>query len=175
MTMNDTERARRSDALFYDGITGRRMLCDMIARLEDELSAATNRESRTTTNDIKDGGSMYDFKGKKVFLSGPMTGMPDLNREAFAEAEQLVRALGAIEVFDPTRAWGHSDRTRDWYVRNDLNRLTGSDWSQPHFDAIVMLDNWHDSRGAALEHDVAVDSGIAVVSIREVRESARDD
>jgi hypothetical protein len=35
--MDATERARRSDALFYDGITSRRILCDMIARLEDEL------------------------------------------------------------------------------------------------------------------------------------------
>lgn len=34
MTMNATERARRSDSLHYDNVS-RRKLCDMVARLED--------------------------------------------------------------------------------------------------------------------------------------------
>lgn len=37
--MNATERARRSDSLYYDTtVTNRRALCDMIANLESDLS-----------------------------------------------------------------------------------------------------------------------------------------
>ena len=39
MTMNATERARRSDSLYYDTqVTNRRALCDMIAHLESDLA-----------------------------------------------------------------------------------------------------------------------------------------
>ena len=45
--MNATERARRSDALYYDNIS-RRELCDMIAHLESDLaeSKAENAKLR---------------------------------------------------------------------------------------------------------------------------------
>lgn len=36
----------------------------------------------------------------KVYLSGPMTGLPDLNFPAFREAAATLRALGA-EVYNP--------------------------------------------------------------------------
>ena len=39
VTMNATERARRSDSLYYDTqVTNRRALCDMIAHLESDLA-----------------------------------------------------------------------------------------------------------------------------------------
>lgn len=39
--MNATERARRSDSLYYDTqVTNRRALCDMIANLESDLEDA---------------------------------------------------------------------------------------------------------------------------------------
>jgi len=47
--MNATERARRSDSLYYDTqVTNRRALCDMIANLESDLteSKAENAKLR---------------------------------------------------------------------------------------------------------------------------------
>lgn len=47
--MNATERARRSDSLYYDTqVTNRRALCDMIAHLESDLaeSKAENAKLR---------------------------------------------------------------------------------------------------------------------------------
>ena len=49
VTMNATERARRSDSLYYDTqVTNRRALCDMIANLESVLaeSKAENAKLR---------------------------------------------------------------------------------------------------------------------------------
>lgn len=51
--MNATERARRSDSLYYDTyVTSRRALCDMIANLESDLgeSRAENTKLRNVLN-----------------------------------------------------------------------------------------------------------------------------
>ena len=110
----------------------------------------------------------YDIKGKRVYLSGPMSGIPDYNAPAFAEAQEELIALGAEFVFNPARAWGHNDREASWYMRHDLHRLTESDGGAPLFDVIVMLDGWHASEGATLEYQVARACGIALVNLREV-------
>ena len=55
MTMNATERARRSDSLYYDTqVTNRRALCDMIAHLESDLaeSTAENAKLRELVEDM---------------------------------------------------------------------------------------------------------------------------
>ena len=53
--MNATERARRSDSLYYDTqVTNRRALCDMIAHLESDLaeSKAENAKLRELVRDM---------------------------------------------------------------------------------------------------------------------------
>lgn len=55
MTMNATERARRSDSLYYDTqVTNRRALCDMIANRESDLteSKAENAKLRELVRDM---------------------------------------------------------------------------------------------------------------------------
>lgn len=110
----------------------------------------------------------YDLTDKRVYLSGPMTGIIDHNAPAFADAERRCRDAGAAMVFNPATAWGHSDRPSSWYMRNDLHRLTLTEGEWPLFDAIVMLDGWHVSEGSTLEYQVARASGIALVNLREV-------
>ena len=45
--MNATERARRSDSLYYDTqVTNRRALCDMIANLESDLEESKNENTK---------------------------------------------------------------------------------------------------------------------------------
>lgn len=112
----------------------------------------------------------YDIRGKRVYLSGPMSGLPNLNAAAFDKAQEELIALGAEFVFNPTRAWGHNDRPTSWYMRNDLHRLTLTEGERPLFDVIVMLDGWHVSEGATLEYQVARACGIALVNLREVSE-----
>lgn len=53
--MNATERARRSDSLYYDTqVTNRRALCDMIANRESDLteSKAENAKLRELVRDM---------------------------------------------------------------------------------------------------------------------------
>lgn len=110
----------------------------------------------------------YDLTDKRVYLSGPMTGIIDHNAPAFADAERRCRDAGAAMVFNPATAWGHSDRHPSWYMRHDLNRLTLTEGERPLFDCVVLLDGWYASEGATLEYQVAKASGIALVNLREV-------
>lgn len=111
----------------------------------------------------------FDIKGKRVYLSGPMTGIPNLNAPAFRSAQIVCRLLGADEVFNPATAWGHASKPHQWYMRHDLHRLTQSEGDVPHFDAIVMLDGWEGSGGALLERSIAEACGIEVVTIAELK------
>lgn len=83
----------------------------------------------------------------RVYISGPMTGIQDHNRDAFLFAEQWLLLLG-YDVVNPWRlgevkGWGRFD-----YMRRDLAALAGC-------DGIYMLPGWLRSRGARVEWFVA--------------------
>jgi hypothetical protein len=101
-----------------------------------------------------------------VFLSGPMTGRPDMNRAAFARARKACAGSGARFVFDPSIYWGHDELPRWWYVREDLHVLTMSTDGHPFFDVVVLLDGWWESDGACVEADVATACGIPLIVFR---------
>lgn len=111
---------------------------------------------------------MYDIKNKRVYLSGPMSELPDFNEPAFAAAKRACVDAGCEVCFNPCTAWGHHDRPRAWYMSHDLHHLTAMDGERPYFDAIVLLDGWHASDGSQLEYKVARECGIAQVNIREL-------
>lgn len=114
------------------------------------------------------------IEGKRVFLSGPMTGLPDFNREGFAEARRACEAMGATVVFNPREAWGHTDKDRSWYMRRDLHRLTLSDGDEPMFDLVVQLDGWEHSNGAWCESRVAEECGIPCVPLANLMTEVDD-
>lgn len=83
----------------------------------------------------------------KVYISGPMTGIPEYNRDAFMTAEARLRKLGHL-VENPWRlgaqvGWGHFQ-----YMRRDIRALS-------RCSAIHMLPGWWRSRGARKEWVVA--------------------
>lgn len=92
----------------------------------------------------------------KVFISGPMTGLPDLNKPAFDEAEQKLRAAG-FSVFNPAslnfdKGWSDGD-----IAAIDLVALQRCNY-------IYQLPGWDKSKGASAEWLVAQWSGIQAVN-----------
>ena len=85
-----------------------------------------------------------DLRGRKprCYIAGPIAGVPDF-RERFAAAVPAVEALGyeAVNPCDIAPA--------------DLRVL-------PDCDAIFMLPGWRESRGATVEHAVAVACGLLI-------------
>ena len=99
----------------------------------------------------------------KVYLSGPMTGLPDLNFPAFiAEAERL-RALG-YEVVSPVEINDNQSAPWNDCLRDDLKALLDC-------DAIVLLDGWQHSAGAHLEMHVAHRVGMEIVLAKDIFQS----
>lgn len=91
----------------------------------------------------------------RIYLSGPMSGLPDLNFPAFhAEAARL-RALG-YDVVSPAEV--NPDHTMLWEqcLRADIKALCDC-------DAIALMPGWENSKGAHLELHIAHRLGIKVL------------
>lgn len=96
----------------------------------------------------------------KLYISGPMTGLPDLNKPAFHGEAARLRALG-FEVVDPAELDLGPDATWNDYMRKDIAKLV-------ECDGIVMLRNWSRSLGASIERRIAVDLGLKVFNAWEL-------
>ena len=117
----------------------------------------------------------YDFEGKVVYLSGPMTGRPDWNRDEFARVTAALLQRGAARVHNPAHSApvnGERPKGHEHYMLEALRRLTeyvvreGHE-HEPWFDALVLLDGWPDSDGSIAERVVAEACGIDVVEWRK--------
>lgn len=102
-----------------------------------------------------------------VYLSGPMTGIPEFNRPAFVEAADELRQKG-YEVLVPGDGEVYDDielismattrHKREAYLSRDIDLI------QEAADFVVLLPGWDRSEGAKLEVAVAQAIGIPVFS-----------
>lgn len=107
---------------------------------------------------------MTNFDGKRVYLSGPMTGIKDWNRPAFMEAATFLRNQGAT-VFNPAFSSMCESRTHDAWMVRDIHELTEHMDGKPYYDYIAQLPGWEKSGGAKLEYIVAQACGIRAVEV----------
>jgi hypothetical protein len=91
----------------------------------------------------------------RTYISGPMTGIADFNRPAFAAEAAKLRAMG-VEVINPAEH-GEDDPTMQWsdYLRKDIRLLMDC-------NAIHMLPGWTKSKGAMLEYHIATKLGYSI-------------
>ncbi len=125
---------------------------------------------------------MIDLKGKRVFISGPMSGLTRHNVAAFAEAHADLREAGAGEIFDPAIAYlleygeraerkDHADYLAD--CLHELTRrrhfgLTFQEYAPMKYDLLVSLPGWEESDGARFERETAQACNIPVYDLEEV-------
>lgn len=90
----------------------------------------------------------------RLYISGPMTGIPEWNFPAFNAAADRLRGLG-FDVVNP--ADGGAEEGKPWAadLREDLRLLLDC-------DAVATLPGWRNSRGAQLEVHVAQALGMRV-------------
>lgn len=92
----------------------------------------------------------------KLYLAGPMTGLPEFNFPAFRERAAALRAQGH-EVLNPAELDdGDTSQAWDYYMRRDLALLL-------ECEAVAVLPRWQRSRGASLEVHVARTLGMPVL------------
>lgn len=85
----------------------------------------------------------------RVYIAGPMTGLPDHNRPAFQTAEEILFRAGH-EVYSPAHIpivahWEWAD-----YMRPAIAMLLNC-------RGVALLDGWQKSRGARIERRLAAD------------------
>ena len=94
----------------------------------------------------------------RVYIAGPMTGIEDFNYPAFNAAASRLLAAG-YEPLNPVDSEKHNDtdthQTWDWYLRHAIRMVT-------HADGLAMLPGWSKSKGANLEHHVAMALGLDI-------------
>lgn len=94
----------------------------------------------------------------KVYLSGPMTGLPQLNKPAFDAAAEFLRGEGHV-VFNPAEVSLPGSSWAD-YMRVDIIAMLSC-------EAVYLLPGWEKSRGARLEHHIANELGMRVLLLGE--------
>ena len=99
---------------------------------------------------------------KTVFISGPMTGLPDNNYSEFFRVEKLLRDVGYSVVNPASIGVRDGWEWRDYMTQSLMMLLTRD------VDAVVTLDGWERSKGASLEVYVARALGMDVVSAHEL-------
>jgi hypothetical protein len=94
----------------------------------------------------------------KLYVSGPMTGIPEWNFPAFQAASDTLRAAG-YEVIDPSRH-GAGAGTWESYLRRDLVEMLDC-------DGVALLPGWQGSKGANLEVFVAEALSMPIRNLEE--------
>ena len=84
---------------------------------------------------------------KRIYVSGPMTGLPEFNFPAFHAATTALREKG-FEAINPAEI--NTETGGDWhfYLRADIKALCDC-------DTLALLPGWQTSSGAHLELHIA--------------------
>ncbi|HEY9208222.1 MAG TPA: DUF4406 domain-containing protein [Acidovorax sp.] len=100
---------------------------------------------------------------KRIYIAGPMSGLPKLNYPAFNAKAIELRAQG-FHVENP--AENPEPHCRSWlgYMRMALVQIA-------RCDAVVMLPGWAKSRGARIEHQLAAGLGLEIIISKPVPEA----
>lgn len=96
----------------------------------------------------------------RIYIAGPMTGLPDFNYPAFNREAARLRAQG-YQVENPAENPDPPSKSWPDYMRMAITQLV-------RCDTLVLLPFWHTSRGACLEHHIALQLGLRVVDATQV-------
>lgn len=96
---------------------------------------------------------------KRVYLAGPMSGLPELNFPAFHRAAANLRAQG-FDVVNPAEINSDPDAKWEDCMRADIAQLVTC-------EGIALLPGWERSRGAKLEAHIAQELGLRPIYLQQ--------
>lgn len=98
----------------------------------------------------------------KIYIAGPMSGIPGHNYDAFFQAERdlIYKGWSEYEIINPARInpiteTGEQELSWEECMRRDIPELLKC-------NSIYLLQNWYNSKGARLEKRIADDLGFAI-------------
>lgn len=93
------------------------------------------------------------MKGQVIYISGPMTGLPNYNREAFFKKAMELRREGYTVLTPSVLPAGLSDVA---YMDICLAMVRSA-------EAVYMLSGWESSAGAVAEHALASKLALTII------------
>lgn len=91
----------------------------------------------------------------KIYISGKISGIEQEAQSIFEQAEKELQ-LRCYETVNPMKLNHQHDKSWHSYMKEDVKALCDC-------DAIYMLSNWTDSKGAIIEHTIAMYLGLKVL------------
>ena len=93
-----------------------------------------------------------------IYISGSITGVEDLNKPKFDEAEKRFSELGYV-VINPHNIKLRKNQKPIWqnYMINDIAILL------KYCNKVAVLDDWSNSKGAKIEIFLAQEFGIEII------------
>lgn len=91
----------------------------------------------------------------KIYISGKISGIENEAHAIFQRAENELKQLG-FEPINPMALNHEHDKSWHSYMKEDVKALCDC-------NAIYMLSNWADSKGAIIEHTIAMYLGLDVI------------
>lgn len=120
---------------------------------QDKAAEAVKRLAQVAY--LTDGEDISDkVKGKKVYLSGPITGIKNY-KGLFLFAEELAKMCDAARIFNPA-----------YQIPDSLNyeeAMKRCVTALAQYEVIMMLPGWRTSKGARLEQDIALACGMNII------------
>lgn len=109
----------------------------------------------------------------RLYISGPVTGIPEENLPAFLAAQEELDSLGYVTTVP--HEFVRSDATHNDAMIVSINVLTDYDpvvyevppRTRPFYGGVALLDGWEQSEGARTEKLVAEACGIPVKTVAE--------
>jgi Asp-tRNA(Asn)/Glu-tRNA(Gln) amidotransferase A subunit family amidase len=107
-------------------------------------------------------GFKEQIQEMRIYIAGKISGLPpEEAKAAFEKAAALLKQHGH-EPVNPIEANGLDGDgvEHPWadYMKRDIPLLLAC-------DGICLLDNWRDSKGARLEHEIAAELGMHIISV----------
>ena len=94
---------------------------------------------------------------KIVYISGKITGCPDLNKPKFSHAEKELKKIYK-KVINPHKLPANHDKSWEAYMKACIIALCKC-------DVVFLLDDWMQSKGAMLEFEIAAELGLEIKSV----------
>jgi hypothetical protein len=97
---------------------------------------------------------------EKIYIAGPINGIPDGNKHGFLAMANRLEELGYDYINPRAKGWEEADIPEGMDLWTYMMKLSLQEMMD--CNSILLLDGWEDSRGASIEYRLALDLAMPI-------------